>query len=745
MEMVVLNENQEELGRFNFTKGSKNFKFKKQKNVPDIGDGQKKLLNTLDYEIGVYSPNENEDNFYISFLNNPTLKSYDYNMEDIKNRYVSDIFLTNDKQNLILKIFQEVYHTNINQNVYFEYYNNTILQRRLKVTFTKIDNFIYIVAKNETYYDYLTIEQENIFENDFNAIAIVQNDHFVKVNKKYLEVYNKNSVDEVIGQKVGYTGLDETTIKRLTNNLNEIIEGKKFSYSIPLEIEKDGELIHYFIVNGNYVLYNGKPAIMAIHYDFIEQEKTRRELEQKTKEALTLEYNLNFIQSVSNTGITYVMNNKYIRSSEFYKIIERTPKKEDSTRHILKDITIDEDKHIIKEHYKKLGPEKDFTEFIIRILTNKGNLKYIHCYMRVNYTKGKKDNLVIFYQDVTEEQLYLKKLQKALEESMQLQNNLEKIQKISKTAIAYSEHNANSTWSSEIFDILEIDPKDYKNNRNNLIENFIINKDLETRKNHINSLSPTKPDTQFIQQIITGKNNQKFIKTSMHRDYDKNNNLIDCISFNQDITNEIEYQNQLETALSEKKILLSEVHHRVKNNLQVILSLINLNKNYEANPETILNNTENRIYAMALIHEKIYGSSSLSEVDIKDYIECLVESLLDMYWSNIEFHSDIESIDLDMEESIPIGLIINELVINTIKYAFPNDNEGNIYVEFKEIDNRYRLIYQDDGIGLPDDFDLNNLESLGLIVVKNLTTQLSGNLSIINCNGAGFKIELEKI
>jgi two-component sensor histidine kinase len=146
---------------------------------------------------------------------------------------------------------------------------------------------------------------------------------------------------------------------------------------------------------------------------------------------------------------------------------------------------------------------------------------------------------------------------------------------------------------------------------------------------------------------------------------------------------------------------------------------------------------------MALIHEKIYGSGSLSDVNIKEYIESLVTSLFDVYETNITLHSDIESVDLNMEISIPLGLIINELVNNVIKYAFPNNEKGNLYIKFKKEVNKYILIFKDDGVGLPDDFDLDNLSSLGLIVVTNLTLQIGGIISVINCEGTGFKIEFE--
>ncbi len=880
MKMIILDENEIEMDRLNSLEYTGNY-LEKNTNIPDIDENTKEILDKIDYSIGVYYPCENKNTFYISFLNKKLLDRIQLDITDVRGAYVSDVFLEYENTNILIEKMNEAYKTGKTQKFYFEYYdNNNVLRRRYDISFNKIGEFLYILGKNDADYFNLSKEQEQHFENDYNAIAILQDGYFVKVNKKYLELYKQDSYKDVIGQKLGYTGLDEDLVKEINKNFDKIIKGQMFSHIFPVEIKKDGKLIHCFNINGSYTVYNGKPAVMIVHHDLTKQELNKRKLRKKTEEAINLKNNLNFIQSVSKTGITYESKNKYIRSKQLYEILETEPTADDVNKYILWDFIVEEDRKIFKENYKKLNANKDSTDFIIRVKTAKGNIKYIHFFMRINtldINGTKKENRVLYYQDVTTEQEYLKELKSALDESLKLKNNLEKIQKISKTSLCYINDKSNSeitwfsegysileldpneyiddmsnytidedkkirlnaysrctpenpetsfiqraitkkgnliyvktfvayefddngnklshieffqditeeveqenklkeylnetlklqdnleriqavsktamgyigkkedqNWTSEVYEILEINPENYEEDKINIIEKYVIDEDKPILKEHINSLSPENPDTTFTQRIITEKGNLKYIRTVIHQNYDNNNKKTDSIYLNQDVTSEIEYQKQLETALNDKEMLLTEVHHRVKNNLQIILSLINLNKNFGTNQEKILDDTETRIYAMALIHEKIYGSVSLSEVNMKDYVEALVNSLFDTYLSNIKFHSDMEPISLSMDTSIPLGLIINELVINTITYAFPNDEEGNLYITFKKIDSHYVLTVKDDGVGLPDDVDLDSLDTLGLMVVQNLVLQLGGEISCIDCDGTGYKIEFEE-
>ena len=155
--------------------------------------------------------------------------------------------------------------------------------------------------------------------------------------------------------------------------------------------------------------------------------------------------------------------------------------------------------------------------------------------------------------------------------------------------------------------------------------------------------------------------------------------------FLQDITKDIEIKQDLEDSIVNQTILLKEVHHRVKNNLQIILSLINLELKFNHEDyENILKKTRNRILSMASIHEQVYNSSDITHVNSDEYLKLTLENLFNLYSSNIKLHLDIISYELHMDKAIPLGLIINELGLNSIKYAFDDDEKGNFYVKYRE-------------------------------------------------------------
>jgi two-component sensor histidine kinase len=210
-------------------------------------------------------------------------------------------------------------------------------------------------------------------------------------------------------------------------------------------------------------------------------------------------------------------------------------------------------------------------------------------------------------------------------------------------------------------------------------------------------------------------------------------------------------EQKLKTSLREKEVLLREIHHRVKNNLQIISSLLNLQSRYiEDEPALdMFRESRNRVRSMALVHEKLYRSQDLSEVDFGAYIESLSCHLFMSYSmdsTKIDLDLDVKDVYLDINTSIPCGLIINELVSNSLKHAFPGREKGKIHVGVS-LDNggKIQLVVRDDGVGLPEDLDVKQSETLGLQLVTMLVEQLQGQMNIENKNGTTFEIIFKKI
>jgi two-component sensor histidine kinase len=184
--------------------------------------------------------------------------------------------------------------------------------------------------------------------------------------------------------------------------------------------------------------------------------------------------------------------------------------------------------------------------------------------------------------------------------------------------------------------------------------------------------------------------------------------------------------------------------------MQIISSLLNLQIKYvdEEEAVNVLKESQNRIKSMAMIHEKLYMSDDLAHINFVDYIQSLVKNLFYSYNvenTNIKPIFEVEDVTLNMETAVPCGLIISELVSNSLKYAFPNEKKGEILVSLKTVDDKYELIIRENGIGLPEELDFNNLETLGLLLVNNLTEQIDGELTINRSPGTEFKIKFKEL
>ena len=214
----------------------------------------------------------------------------------------------------------------------------------------------------------------------------------------------------------------------------------------------------------------------------------------------------------------------------------------------------------------------------------------------------------------------------------------------------------------------------------------------------------------------------------------------------QEIEERKKAEDALRSSLAEKESLFKEVHHRVKNNLQIISSLLNLQgrKTHNLEVHDFLQDTQNRVRSMALLHETLYRSGNLAKVDFPQYVKGICTHLARSYAceaEGIRLRQDIADVALDMDQAIPAGLIISELVANAFKHAFPSRSEGEITVALHAADGqRLVLRVSDSGVGFPAETRSQSSETLGLILVRNLCRQLDGQLSIVNEQGTVFEI-----
>jgi two-component sensor histidine kinase len=216
-----------------------------------------------------------------------------------------------------------------------------------------------------------------------------------------------------------------------------------------------------------------------------------------------------------------------------------------------------------------------------------------------------------------------------------------------------------------------------------------------------------------------------------------------------DITNQIQDLKKLNIELKEKTFSLKEIHHRIKNNLQIINSILTLQMYYAGNNElsVLLTGLQARIRTIALIHEKLYQTDNPSKLNICYFLKDLQKILIQVYELNTDFiifNCEIEEIVLDTDIVLQLGMIINELITNSIKYAFPS-GKGIIYTSFKMIGDNYELNVKDDGIGMTNDILSHKAETLGSQLLETLIQQLNGSVKINAKNGTEYIISFPRI
>lgn len=306
------------------------------------------------------------------------------------------------------------------------------------------------------------------------------------------------------------------------------------------------------------------------------------------------------------------------------------------------------------------------------------------------------------------------------------------IKDINKKALEILEYSKEEVTDKNFFDLVFTD-----NNREKVKNLF--NEDIESHN--------SRPfDFSCRIKTKTGKIRDVNLSTVILKD--KNGNIISLLTTGTDITDELAIKKELESSLNQKSVLLSEVHHRVKNNLQIIISLFEL-ESYVTDDKNLLrflNESKSRINSMALVHEIMYRSENFIKVNIPDYTRSIVSETFSCYMpdTKINVDYDMDEVFFDLDHSVPYGLLLNELVSNSVLHAFTGRDNGIISIYLKRKDDKsVVLTYKDDGCGLPSDEVIKKKRTIGFNLISGLTSQLSGKMQIIRERGTTFIIEME--
>lgn len=440
----------------------------------------------------------------------------------------------------------------------------------------------------------------------------------------------------------------------------------------------------------------------------------------------------NMMEYFSQTGSYNIIDGKYFWSQGVYNIINRPMDESDEYYNILFDLAIPEDKAVVERIVKIMDEGTSHHKDIIRITTWDGELKYIELDLYSTFDEnGELINRQGLVNDIT--QYSRKNIVKPVDFLLNGFGNSKKL------ALLIEPLNPTQyEFSQGFYHIIETCPEDYTPSRrifDNIAEKEVVDNLIKLYDGQIEELDET-----FTYKI---GNSEKICEVYIERF--QFGSETHSIGFLTDISEEKKKQEALIVANEHQKILIKEVHHRVKNNLQILNSFLNLEKRaYKDNPEIIIDHMQSRLSSLAILHKKTYDASDFKNINLKDFItdqDNQFKILLGV--NNIEFVSEIdESLNLSIEVITPLSLIINELMLNSIKHAFPDEsiNDKKIIKKISKIDEKTgKLIIMDNGIGIRDEGKFQS--NLGCEIVKNLTRQLNGEIRLLNLNeGTGFEL-----
>ena len=593
---------------------------------------------------------------------------------------------------------------------------------------------------------------EYLFNNNPNLLYIqTREGKFIDVNKNVIDKYSYKK-EEIIGKFSDFLAGPNNDLDKISEYIEKAWNGKKQIFEFIVKTKK-GE-IFTTRVTSQKSYYFGKEVIISSGVDITKQKVIDKHIKENERRYRTL-----FTKNLA--GVFIIEGDVIIEcNNSFAKIFGYKSRVELVGKKAL-------DIYFNKEDLNFLKEKKQLTNYIVRHKKKNGEEMWISTNVSFYPLENNKYRIEGTLVEITKEVEAEKQLLKSRENYKNLIDKSPyatiihingKIVFSNKKAFQFLGFNSFKDLKGKlnIFDYL---PKEYQEEA--LIRREKIMSGVEVS---FIELKIKKPSTNEIIDIETksttidykGENaiHLVFQDISDRKKLEKEKLKVSIAkASNKTLKNQIIYREKIEQklkeSLSEKEVLLKEVHHRVKNNLQVISSILNLQSSYvkDENTLNILRESQNRIKSMAFIHESLYKTDDFSKINFSKYISSLSKNLMHTYaiYSNlVELDLSLEEVFLKLDLSTPCGLIINELVSNALKYAFIDHKKGKIKIELFEKKGVINLIIQDNGLGLPDNINYKETESLGLQLVITLAEQIDAEVILDNTKGAKYTILFKK-
>ena len=566
----------------------------------------------------------------------------------------------------------------------------------------------------------------NLGEEIFILLPYNDGEDFYLKYFNHLEYFKEGDNNFKIGTLISHTVGRKDEENNYLKMFQEIYRTGEKKTGIVKYMKDDGKLLKYL----DFCYFMMGDKIVSIHED-------------KTEVNM---YRVNTLND-EKLGVAILQGGKFVELNENYaRYVHKTRDQMLGSEYSLNGMS-PETRERVKKEIKLLSQQKKISYKVpLTSYNDDGSIRFFLNAEGSYITYDNRPAVLIKLKDLTQQEIAKNRIESCHDSKTQLKDTFESLAKNSKTIISYGIYPDKFVVSDNFYDVIEDESRSFPFNTETVRE-FMLGEDLQLYDSMIDSLSPVNSEVEFTTSIMTLKLNIKYIRHHIKRVYDLQGNAISYISSHQDITEEAAYANSLKKQIFEKneiikdkEVQIKEAHHNIKNSLNILLSLIRMEEHSHMPLEEIVDDTKTHLKSVSVMHEKIYKSENLVEIELKDYIDSIVESLFDIYSSKIQYISKVDDIKLNAKQAKSLGLIVNELINNTVKYAFPDGTPGTVEIKIGRLDKKIEVEYRDSGVGIPDSVDFDNPSSLGLTVIRNLTKQIDGEIEYVYDNGTCIKI-----
>ena len=716
---------------------------KKNKDSGSMTQSNRQNLFETMYEIMPSGAILIDENYIIRSVNEQTCKITGYSREELEGEFC-DIICPKGSESKQCPIWVDNLQEFQGMDTFVKCrggFRTPILKNAKRVT---IDGNTYILEifqdislrkKQQQVLEQSEQEYRTLFETANDAIILFrpEDEKVIIANKKACQLYGY-PLEEFIGLSLKDLS---TNVTKGEEEISITLAKEKNHHFKTTHKTKDGHLIDLEI-NASILYHRNELAILSINRDITE----RKIFEHKLIESET-----KFRKMYENTliGIARVdLDFKILEANQAYcNMLGYT--KEELIGKSLQDITspeileknLDLQTQLMKGDINQFQLEKQFIHKSGKIIH--GILNAIAVYDNNGKTSYFLGNVL----DITDRKIAEKKM-----EELSLRLTLA----VSSAKIGIWDLdliNNNLIWDKSMYELYEANPEDFTHDYD-AWKRSLHPDDLAYADGKVTEAINNQHDLDIVFRIIKPSGDIAYIN-AFARLILKNNIATRMVGINYDITEQVNKETTISNNLNEKIILLHEIHHRVKNNMQIIISLLRLQSNTLDDPIAIdaFKSSQNRIRSMSLVHERLYNSHNFSEINLKNYVMTLGQELIQTYSVNpnvLNLQLDISDIAMPIDKAIPCGLIINELITNSLKYAFDEENKKpKIIVKFYFDENNLAVLsYEDNGKGIKDEIDFKTPKTLGLKLITILAKgQLKGDFRYNTENGFGFAIRFK--